>query len=316
MARSVSLQVFALGLQGRRHWLVGGAVLKQVFASFSGLLVCSAAFAQQIPLKSYGQELVDQTLVGNPDILVMALHSKLPHSADIGIVASNIGRYGKKADEDDMRVINTGRPNLELAHGGTRFEVEEALKDVSGDTIGAVGIVFPYHAGTDRRALQSRAEAIRDALARRITNAGNLLEQYPYDPAATTRPHAQKIVDTTMARHPDLLIMALHVTPPGGSANVILASSIGRIGKKADEDDMKVVDTGQPLLEVNAATHRRFEVEVALQDAAGKRIGALSTVFAYAPGDQQAAFLRRAEAIRDELRPQIPSVESLVVLDP
>ncbi|MGH3575991.1 MAG: hypothetical protein ACRETG_03780 [Steroidobacteraceae bacterium] len=290
--------------------------MKHAFASLCALSALSPAFAQQIPLKSYGQELIDQALVHNPDIFVMALHARLPHSTDIGIVASNIGRYGKKADEDDMRVIDTGKPNLELAHGGTRFEVEAALKDVSGDTIGAIGIVFPYHAGADRRALQLRAEAIRDAFARRITNAGNLLEQYPYDPAATTKTHAQKIVDATMARHPELLIVALHVTPPGGSANIILASSIGRIGKQADEDDMKVVETGKPLLEVNAATHRRFEAEIALQDAAGRQIGALSTVFAYTPGDEQTVFLKRAEAIRDELRPQIPSLASLIVLDP
>ncbi len=293
-----------------------GGIMKYVFAGIGALLAASAVFAQGIPLKSYGQELVDEALIRNPDVLVMAIHSRLPHSADIGITASNIGRYGKKADEDDMRVVNTGKPNLELAHGDTRFEVESALKDVSGDTIGAIGIVFPFHAGVDRLALQRRAEAIRDAFARRITNAGNLLDQYPYDPAATTKTHAQKIVDATMAKHPDLLIMALHVTPPGGSANIILASSIGRIGKKADEDDMKVVSTGKPLLEVNAATHRRFEAEIALQDAAGKQIGALSAVFAYKAGDDQAQFLKRANAIRDELRPQIPSVESLTVLDP
>ena len=290
--------------------------MKYLLAGACALLAASPVFAQNIPLKSYGQELVDETLLHNPDILVMALHSKLPRGAGIGIVASNIGRFGKKADADDMRVIDTGKPNLEMGQGDSRFEVEAALKDVSGDTIGAVGIVFPYHAGVDRPALRRRAEGIRDALARRITNAQNLLEQYPWDPAATTKTHAQKLIDATMAKHPRLLIMALHVRPPGAPANIILASSIGRIGKKADADDMKVVDTGKPLLEVNAATHRRFEVEIPLQDAAGRRIGALSTVFAYRPGEEQSAFLKRATAIRDELRGQIPSLASLAVLDP
>lgn len=290
--------------------------MKKLLAALCAVLVVSPAFAQKIPLKSYGQELVDATLVKNPDILVMAMHAKPPKSAYVEIVASNIGRFGKKADADDMRCITTGRPNLELGHGDTRFEVEAALKDVSGDIIGAVGIVFPYHAGVDRSALQKRVETIRDALARRITNAANLVEPYPYDPAATTKTHAQKLVDATMAKHTDLLILALHVKPPGQPANVILASSIGRIGKKADADDLKVVDTGKPLLEVNAATHRRFEVEIPLEDTAGARIGALSAVFAYRAGDDQAAFLKRAEAIRDELRSEIPSLASLVVLDP
>ena len=290
--------------------------MKQLIAVACAALIVAPAFAQKIPLKSYGQQLVDQTLVQNPDILVMALHTKPSKGADWMITASNIGRYGKKADSDDMRCINTGKPNLELAHGNSRFEVESALKDVSGDIIGAVGIVFPFHPGSDRIALQKRAEAIRDALARRIMNAGNLMEPYPWDPTATTKTHAQKLVDATMAMHPHLLIMALHVTPPGQTTNIILASSIGRIGKKADADDMGVVNTGKPVLELNQQTHRRFEVEIPLENAAGARIGALSTVFAYQPGDKKAAFLRRAEAIRDELRPQIPSVASLVVLDP
>ena len=43
----------------------------------------------------------------------------------------------------------------------------------------------------------------------------------------------------------------LFVTPPGKTENVIIASNIGRIGKKADEDDMRVIETGKPNLEVN-----------------------------------------------------------------
>lgn len=290
--------------------------MRPLLVGVCALLVVSPVFAQKIPIKSYGQELVDEALRQNPDILVMAMHAKPPKGDAVAIVASNIGRYGKKADEDDMRVVNTGKPNLELAHGNTRFEVESALKDVSGDTIGALGIVFPYQAGSDKLALQKRAEGIRDSFARRITNAGNLLDPYPFDPAATTKTHAQKLVDATMAKHPDLLIMALHVQPPGQPAYIILASSIGRIGKPADADDLSVINTGKPLLEVNAATHRRFEAEIALLDKSGQRIGALSAVFAYRAGDDQKALLKRAEAIRDALQPQIPDVASLVVLDP
>ena len=37
---------------------------------------------------------------------MIALHVATPTDANYPIVASNIGRIGKKADEDDMRVIN------------------------------------------------------------------------------------------------------------------------------------------------------------------------------------------------------------------
>ncbi len=48
--------------------------------------------------------------------------------------------------------------------------------------------------------------------------------------------YAQKLLDETLAKHKDVVIMAMHVTPPGKTDNVIIASNIGRIGKKADED--------------------------------------------------------------------------------
>ena len=39
----------------------------------------------------------------------------------------------------------------------------------------------------------------------------------------------------TVARYPEILVLAMHVTPPKSTDNVIIASNIGRIGKKADE---------------------------------------------------------------------------------
>src|SRR5882757_11567572 len=63
--------------------------------------------------------------------------------------------------------------------------------------------------------------------------------------------YAQKLVDDTLAKHKEVVIMAMHVTPPGKNENVIIASNIGRIGKKADEDDLRVIETGKPNLEVN-----------------------------------------------------------------
>ena len=283
------------------------------------LLLFATVFAMpvfaQIPVKNYGQALVDEVVAKNPGLLVVVMHVTPPNSTDNLIIASNIGRIGKKGDEDDMRVINTGKSNLEVAHGGKRFEVELVLQDVGGDTIGALGLVLPYKKGVDKLALEKRAIRIRDGLKRRISSAGNLLEPFPFDSLATTKNHAQKLVDAAMAKHPALQILVMHVTPPGAKDNIILASSIGRHGKKADEDDMRVVNTGKPNLEVNA-TGRRFEVELVLLDKSGKNIGALGTVFAYRDGDDKAKLQKQAELIRDELKKQIPSIEKLAELDP
>ncbi len=121
---------------------------------------------------------------------------------------------------------------------------------------------------------------------------------------------AQKLVDEALAKHPEVIILAMHVTPPGKTENVIIASNIGRIGKKADEDDMRVIDTGKPNLEVNSKGNH-FEVELVIQDQSGKTIGAMGVVFMYKPGDDKMAFQKKAEELRDEMRPQIPSVGKL-----
>jgi hypothetical protein len=121
---------------------------------------------------------------------------------------------------------------------------------------------------------------------------------------------AQQLVDQTIAAHPEVVVMAMHVTPPKQKDNIIIASNIGRIGKKADEDDLRVIRTGKSNLEVNP-NGDRFEVELVLQDHAGKTIGALGVVFPYKPGDDKAAFDKKAQHIRDELRDHIPTVAAL-----
>lgn len=132
----------------------------------------------------------------------------------------------------------------------------------------------------------------------------------PWAPEGNKKIFAQKLVDDTLAKHPDVIILALHVTPPNHPDNVIIASNIGRIGKKADEDDQRVIETGQPNLEVNK-TGNHFEVELPLQDKAGKTIGAAGIVFNYKAGDDKAAMQKKAEAVRDEMRRQTPTVAKL-----
>jgi hypothetical protein len=123
--------------------------------------------------------------------------------------------------------------------------------------------------------------------------------------------YAQELVNQTVAKYPDLLVVAMHVTPPKSSQNVIIASNIGRIGKKADAEDKKVINTGETLAKVNK-NGDRFEVELPLHDASSKPIGALAIVFPYKAGDDASQFEKRAELIRDELAPQIPQLSKLM----
>src|SRR6202034_812183 len=111
-------------------------------------------------------------------------------------------------------------------------------------------------------------------------------------------------------KHPEVVIIAMHVAPPHQSDSVTSASTIARIGRKAAEADMRVINTGKSNLEINK-TGNHFEVELVLQDQSGKTIGAAGIVFNYKPGDDRAKYQKIAEQIRDEWKPQIPNKDSL-----
>lgn len=289
--------------------------MKAAFIAAAALAASAAHAAEPAPVvnpaNSYGQHLLNRALAENSDVIIMMMHVTPKGSKDNVVVASNIGRYGQKADQDDMEVINTGKSRLEINKAGDHFEVEEVLKDVSGDTIGALGVVFKYKAGDDQQAHRVQAEAIRDKLAKRILHAGNLGDRWPYDPRFNDRMYAQTLVDQTMAAHPEIEVLAIHATPPGSTVNMILGSNIGRIGKKADEDDLRVIQKGETNKEISD-TGNRFEAELPLNDAKGKRIGALGVVLAYKAGDDKEALVAHAVKIRDEMAAHIASPAVLV----
>jgi len=119
----------------------------------------------------------------------------------------------------------------------------------------------------------------------------------------------QKLLDETLVKHKEVVIMAMHVTPPGKTENVIITSNIVRIGKKADEDDTRVIETGKPNLEVNKKGNH-FEVELVMQDQPGKTIDSIGMVFTYEKS-KEAEFQKKAEMVRDEMKQKTPTIAKL-----
>ncbi|HEV2530514.1 hypothetical protein [Phenylobacterium sp.] len=285
-------------------------IMTAMFTAAVAVHARAAEPAAQVRPNSYGHHLIETELARHPNVVVMAMHATPPGSKTNVIVASNIGRLGKAADADDLQVTTSGQAKLSVNAAGDHFEALEPLKDLDGQVIGALGVVFRYKAGDDKAKDVAEAEAIRDRLSHKISHAGNLLDPWPYDPKFTARTYAQVLVDQTMATHPEIRILAIHATPPGGKTNVILGSNIGRIGKAADEDDLRVIEKGETNREVND-TGRRFEAELPLNDSKGHRIGALGVVLGYHAGQDKEALVRHAEKIRDELAAKIASPAAL-----
>jgi hypothetical protein len=127
-----------------------------------------ATYTQPAP---FAQKLVNEALERHPEVLLMAIHAQPPGHGNV-IVASNFGRIGKRGDEDDMRCIHTGKSNLEV--NGPHFEDELALKDASGRTVGALGVVFNYKPGDDKEHLIGIADEIGREMQKRLPNADRL----------------------------------------------------------------------------------------------------------------------------------------------
>jgi iron complex outermembrane receptor protein len=104
---------------------------------------------------------------------LLAVHAQPPNHKNL-IVASNFGRIGKIGDEDDLRCIRTGKSNLELSSTGNHFEDELVLLDASGNTIGALGVVFNYKPGDDKAALAKIAEQVRDEMKAKLPSKADL----------------------------------------------------------------------------------------------------------------------------------------------
>ncbi|HEX3843017.1 MAG TPA: hypothetical protein VHV80_01545 [Steroidobacteraceae bacterium] len=284
----------------------------------SGLAVAAACLAAGSALAanpspvmgpgSYGQQLVAQLTTKYPDVRAMTLYITLPGGSGPESIAGSSGATANPPPAAAAEALAAWRPHFAYDQASRELTAAVPMLDMSHKKAGVMTLVL---AGKSRAALQSEALAIRNELARRTSYAANLVQEAVDDPNIPVDSYAQYIVNDELAKHRDLMILAIHATTPKNSDPEILASNIGRIGKKADDDDMRVVRDGKTNLEVNKDL-MRYEVELPLESAAGERIGALGVVFELTAHTDQKARHAEAIRIRDEIASRIPTPAKLV----
>jgi hypothetical protein len=257
---------------------------------------------------SYGQQLVTRLMAVHPAVSAMTLYINVPGASGAEAIAASDGRTGSPPPAAAAQALAQWRPHFSYEKASKQLTAEVPMLDMSHKKAGVMTVVLH---GKSRPALVKEAFAIRNELARRTSYAANLVQAAVDDPNIPLDSYAQHIVDTELARHRDVLILAIHATTPKNADPEILASNIGRIGKKADDDDMRVVRDGKTNLEVNKGL-MRYEVELPLKNAAGERIGALGVVFPLTAHTNQKARHAEAIRIRNEIARRIPSAAKLV----
>lgn len=184
------------------------------------------------------------------------------------------------------------------------YAVTRPLTDSMGQPIGSVRLSFRRESDT------VGGPAIAAEMSRRIYVADNLMEADPFVPGTARSPFAQALVDRMIDANPDLVTLAMHVTPPGQATNIIIASNFGRIGKAGDKDDMHVINDEAVLKEVTNGG-KRLAVSLPMHDMKGTVIGSLSTSFTMQSADDEARVESRAVAVRDALAAATPSIQVL-----
>ena len=120
---------------------------------------------------------------------------------------------------------------------------------------------------------------------------------------------AQRLVDQLAAKHPELVRIGLHVTPPNRSHNIIVASNVAaKIGQKSDPEDLQAMRTGKPVV---LREQGNFDVTLPLHDSSGNVMGAIGLTIRPAAGEQESGARQRAQKIARELEGQIPSKAQL-----
>jgi hypothetical protein len=260
---------------------------------------------------TYGQHVVDETLSLHKDLLVLGLHVRPTENSASVILASNFGRIGKPDDAGDLKIVATEQTQSLVTKAGNRCNFGLPLHDILGHTIGLITVAYAYADGDNQTALLARAVGVRDQVSRHLLNRDSLLEKYPLDPQLLGDTYAQAIVDDVLLKHPRVVGVALHVTPPGRADNLILASTFGRVGQLSDESDLQTIRSGKHNMHV-LPSGERYSGELTLRDSARRTIGALLIIFPYKPGDDTSAMLIEAKQIRQDIASRVQNVAELM----
>jgi len=126
---------------------------------------------------------------------------------------------------------------------------------------------------------------------------------------------AQALTDQELKRHPEVLVVAFHAQIPGEAINRVVAINQAQWGKfqwrPSDDIDTDTAKTQRTVVQVIPATHR-MEVHMPLHTKTGETIATFVCVWNFRDEEEAPELMRKSQAIRDEIAPQIGSIGQLL----
>lgn len=271
---------------------------------------CARTLAADSGRTTYAQRLVDLAALHHPELESVVLYAARPDQDRPEALARHPASAAPAPAGDVLAAMRGPASVAATRVLPGRVRVLLPLLDAANRVAGALELGFRSDPARPAWKCDELAASIRNALAQVIPDAPTLSEPF-LTGASPGDILAQKLTLQALARHPDILVVAMHITPPGQSVNRVVAiNEPDFLGRASDAVDTDTEKTGKIVMQVIPKSHR-LEVHMPLLAADGARVGTVCTVYLWDDERQAPDFLSRSLAVRDELRPLIPSYAAL-----
>ena len=285
--------------------------MKQTVTKVSLLLAGVLNCMGQTATKPYAQILINETMLRDANLASLSMVVPNASTRETKVVASNIAdAIGREAGDQDQRILIGDQPETTLDAAHNRCQAVVPLHSVLGELIGVLHTTLQSGTAT-KNDCRSQAEELRDKLAEVIPSVQALFDPFIIASSSTDM-LAQRLTIETLARYPDVLVLAFHVTAPGETTNRVVGISVPKfLGRASDDIDHDVAKTGKMIVQVIPTTHR-MEVHMPLRAVDGTLVGTLVTVYLWRQETEAPGLVARSMKIRDELQPRIPNLTALL----
>lgn len=267
-------------------------------------LVTAGPLAAATSAVTYAQLLVDHVIFRHSEVLAVGIYSVKPGTTGQALVAT--ASTGAAANFDlSAPAMSDTHPTFLALKDARVGRVVLPLVDASAATIGALVLDFKTTNGQPEGTYLENALEIRNQLQEIIPQQVTLFDPYTkgFDDTDTL---AQRINNMLTARHPDINVVAIHLTAPGEKLNRVWGINRPNfLGRPSDEIDTDTEKTGRVVMQVIPATHR-MEVHMPMLDRKGALIGTICTVYFWHDEREAGDLYARSLGVRDEARLLMP----------
>ena len=148
------------------------------------------------------------------------------------------------------------------------------LTDAVGQEIAVLNFTWAPSSKENVRSELELSDQIRNNISRHVLNVANLYDRFPY--SNITEPDEVKaLVNSILNTHSEIKIVAIRGYLANSKELILLGSSFGRVGKKADEDDLKVLSTNSINVAL-FANNTRMGIDFQLKNVDNQVIGTIN----------------------------------------